>query len=203
MDTCFRAVPLLLGKMFIFRGALYMFGASTEFGNILIGRSDDGGKTWSAPTTLFRGSGGKAKAFGRHRNPQLVVEYGGRIWNTAEWGSSKNIYSAAVLSAPVDADLLDADSRDISTPTKYDKTWKGLPTGESIGTIEGCLVVFPDGKLYNVMRYDMQHMTPGYGMALVYAVNTKKLRQGFPQILYRMIFADELISSVTKRCVII
>ena len=165
--------PCFWGKIFLHGSALYMFGVSTEYGDILIGRSDDGGVTWSEPTTLFRGGGGKNGECGWHRNPQLVVEYGGRIWNTAEWGQwARGYHAPSVLSAPLDADLLDADSWEISPPVKYDRTWKGLPEGESSGNIEGTLVVFPDGKLYNVMRYDMTRTTPAFGMALIYAVDT-------------------------------
>ena len=165
--------PCFWGKMFVHHGALYMFGTSTEYGDILIGRSDDGGVTWSAPTTLFRGGNGKNGECGWHHNPQLVVEYNGRVWNTAEWGSwARGYHAPSVLSAPGDSDLLDADSWEITPPVKYDKTWKGLPEGESTGNIEGTLVVFPDGKLYNVMRYDMSRTKPSCGMALIYAVNT-------------------------------
>lgn len=47
--------PCFWGKLFIHHGKLYMFGASTEYGDLQIGCSEDGGKTWSAPTVLFRG----------------------------------------------------------------------------------------------------------------------------------------------------
>lgn len=165
--------PCFWGKMFIHRGKLYMFGASTEYGDMLIGSSSDGGKTWSAPVTLFRGCNGKNGEVGIHRNPQVVLTCGGRIWNTVEWGSwGRGYHAPMVVSAPEDADLLDPESWTFSEPVRYDKTWKGLPEGESSGNIEGTLVVFPDGGLYNVMRYDMSRTKPNYGMALIYRVNT-------------------------------
>ena len=166
--------PCFWGKLFIHHGKLYMFGASTEYGDLQIGCSEDGGKTWSAPTVLFRGSGGKNGESGWQCNPEPVVEYQGRIWYTVEWGQWERGYHApAVLSAPVDADLLNPESWVVTQPVKYDKTWKGLPPGDSTGNIEGTLAVFPDGKLYDVMRYDMTKTTPNGGMAIIYRVDTE------------------------------
>ena len=166
--------PCFWGKLFFHRGALYLFGTSTEYGDVLIGRSEDSGVTWSAPTVLLRGSNGKNGECGWHRNPQPVIPYGGRLWNTVEWGSwGRGYHAPAVLSAPLEADLLDPESWEVSAPIRYDRTWPGLPAGESTGNIEGSLVVFPDGRLYNVMRYDMTRTVPDHGMALVYAVDTE------------------------------
>lgn len=167
--------PCFWGKMFLHRGVLYMFGNSTEYGDMQIGRSTDGGKTWSAPVTIFRGSNGKNGEAGVHRTPETVLTYGGRIWNTVEWGSwARGYHAPMVVSAPEDADLLDPESWTFSEPIRYDPTWPGVPAGESTGNIEGALTVFPDGKLYNVMRFDMRKTTPNCGMALIYRVNTEQ-----------------------------
>lgn len=166
--------PCFWGKMFMHRGELYMFGTSTEYGDMLIGKSTDGGRTWSEPTVLFRGGNGKHGEPGMHRNPQPVVTYGGRIWNTVEWGSwGRDYHAPMVVSADENADLLSAESWTFSYPVRYDESWQGLPAGKSAGNIEGSLVVFPDGKLYNVMRYDMGRIEPKYGKAIIYRVNTE------------------------------
>ena len=47
--------PCFWGKMFIHRGELYMLGCSTEYGDMLIGKSSDGGVTFGMPTVLLRG----------------------------------------------------------------------------------------------------------------------------------------------------
>ncbi len=47
-------MPCFRGKMFIHRGELYMPACSTEYGDLLIGKSLDGGKTFCAPTTWTR-----------------------------------------------------------------------------------------------------------------------------------------------------
>ena len=49
--------------------------------------------------------------------------------------------------------------------------WEGGPKGESVGNIEGTLVVFPDGYLYNAKRYDITKLRPDRGLILAYKVN--------------------------------
>ena len=166
-------MPCFWGKMFIHKGELYMLSCSTEYGDLLIGKSTDGGKTFSTPTVLLRGSC-KSSVAGVHKNPQPPVEYEGRIWVTMEWGAWREGYHAAMIgSAPADEDLTDASVWLFSEPVKYDQNWKGVAQGQSTGNIEGTLVVLPDGKLYNIMRYDMVRCTPNYGLVLAYSVNTE------------------------------
>lgn len=164
--------PCFWGKMFLHRGALYMIGVSTEYGDLLIGRSDDEGVTFTEPTVLLRGGNGKNGEAGVHKNPQPVVEFDGRLWVSWEWGAWKRGYHAAsVASVPVDADLLDADSWAFAAPLQYDPTWDGVPQGESAGNIEGMLTVV-DGKLHNIMRYSMDKLARRWGLAVDYLVNT-------------------------------
>lgn len=163
--------PCFWGKMFMHGGALYMLAASTEYGDLLIGRSDDGGKSFGEPVLLLRGGGGKNREPGVHKNPQPVVEFGGRIWNTLEWGSwGRKYHAAMVMSAPADSDLLDPESWSFSEPVKYDPNWKGVPAGESAGNIEGSLCVI-NGELYNIMRYSMDKLERKYGLVVSYRVN--------------------------------
>ena len=165
--------PCFWGKMFIYQNELYMLSVSTEYGDLLIGKSTDGGKTFTEPTVLLRGSNGKNGEAGVHKNPQPLVEYAGRIWSSLEWGAWRRGYHAAmVMSAPLGSDLLDPDSWSFSQPIKYDPEWKGLPEGPSTGNIEGNLVEMRGG-LYNVMRYDMRQMKPCYGKILAYRVDTE------------------------------
>ena len=165
-------MPCFWGRMFIHDGALYMLACSTEYGDLLIGRSDDGGRSFGAPTVLMRGSG-RVNVPGVHKNPQPPVIYEGRIWETLEWGAwACGGHAAMVMSAPVDSDLLDPASWLFSEPTPYNPAWPSLPKGPSSGSIEGTLTVAPDGALLNVMRYDMRRMRPNSGCALVYRVNT-------------------------------
>lgn len=155
-------MPCFWGKLFVHKDELYMLAVSTEYGDLLIGKSIDGGKTFSAPITLLRGSNGKNGFPGVHKNPQPVVQYNGRLYNTLEWGtwgltSEKDYYHAAmVMSCDENADLLDPESWHFTPPVKYDPNWEGVAEDGIRGTIEGTITVAPDGKLYNVMRYQTQ-----------------------------------------------
>ena len=162
-------MPCFWGKMFIHKGELYMLSVSTEYGDLLIGKSEDGGKTFSAPVCLLRGANGKKGYSGIHKNPQPVVSYNGRLYNTLEWGSWLDkgyFHGAMVMSADENSDLLDPESWRFTPPVVHDLNWKGAAPDGKAGNIEGALVVAPDGKLYNYMRYQTQ----AEKKILVYAV---------------------------------
>ena len=162
--------PCFWGRLFVHRGALYMLACSTEYGDLLIGRSDDGGVSFGMPTVLLRGSSGFRQK-GVHKNPQPVMAYGGRLWITLEWGSwASGTHAAMCASVDEDADLLDASAWHFTPPVPYDPAWEGAAEGPSPGCIEGCPVVFPDGKLYNVMRYEIGGCRPSFGLACVMKV---------------------------------
>lgn len=169
-------MPCFWGKMFIHNGELYMLSCSTEYGDLLIGKSTDGGKTFSAPVTLPRGSNGKNGNEGIHKNPQNVFVYKGRLYNTLEWGNWRNkeyCHAAMVMSCDINNDLLAPENWSFSEPLKYDPSWEGTVDGEARGNIEGTLCVAPDGNLYNVMRYNIGKAIPCYGLVLAYKVNTQ------------------------------
>ena len=159
--------PCFWGKMFVHKGSLYMLAVNTEYGDLIIGRSDDGGVTFSSPSVLLRGSNGTHPK-GVHKNPQPIIEYNGRLWTTLEWGSwSSGTHAAMCASISADDDLLVPENWNFTPPVPYDPSWKGTAVGNSPGCIEGCPVVFPDGMLYNVMRYEIGNCTPSYGLAVV------------------------------------
>ena len=164
-------MPCFWGKMFIHKGELYMLSCSTEYGDLLIGKSIDGGKSFSAPVTLLRGSNGKNGGVGVHKNPQNLMVQNGHLWCTMEWGSWANkeyCHAAMVASCPVDADLLDPTSWRFSKPVKFDRFAPELEDcAVPTMTIEGTLAVDPEGRLLNIMRFGKYHN------ALVYRVNTE------------------------------
>lgn len=164
--------PCFWGKLFLHKGEVYMLSCSTEYGDLLIGKSADGGRTFCAPVTLLRGSNGKNGNTGVHKNPQPVVSFAGRLWCTLEWGSWGKMYHAPmVMSCDEEADLMDPANWHFTHPVKYNSSWPGIAKGESTGNIEGTLVVAPDGKFYNIMRYDTTKTEPQYGLVLAYEVN--------------------------------
>lgn len=77
--------PCFWGKLFLHRGRLYMLATSTEYGALLIGRSDDGGETWSAPSGLM--PAGNHDTGGPHKAPMPVIEHKGRLWTGIDYGS--------------------------------------------------------------------------------------------------------------------
>lgn len=168
--------PCFWGELFLYQNELYMLACSTENGDLLIGKSVDGGRSFCEPTVLLRGSNGKNGDAGVSKSPQPVVEHNGRIWTAMEWGSwGRNYYAPMVASAEIGSDILKAENWLFSEPVRYDPTWEGVADvkGNTVGAIEGCVVNGHDGKLYNVMRYEMRTTTPNYGRALVYGVNTE------------------------------
>lgn len=165
--------PCFWGKMFLHKGELYMLAVSTEYGDLLIGKSADKGKTFDTPTVLLRGTGNNRGA-GVHKNPQNVVYYQGRIYETLEWGSWGCAYkhAAMVMSCDENDDLLVAENWHFTPPVVYDPTWEGVAKGFANATLEGTLCVNPAGELMNVMRYQTTvHSEPKYGLVLQYRVN--------------------------------
>lgn len=165
-------MPCFWGKMFIHKGELYMLSCSTEYGDLLIGKSDDGGKTFCTPVTLLRGSNGKNGNCGIHKNPQNILRYNGRIYETLEWGTWHNTefgHAAMVMSCNEDDDLLVPENWSFSYPRTFDPDFseetRGLPNNNM--TIEGTLTLDTDGKPVNVLRYGNDK-----NQALVYKVNT-------------------------------
>lgn len=163
-------MPCFWGKLFIHKGELYMLACSTEYGDLLIGKSVDGGRSFSAPVCLLRGSNGKNGNAGVHKNPQNIVSYNGRLYASLEWGSWRNQefgHAAMVMSCDESDDLMIPDNWSFSEPLRFGhfvSELQELPLNTM--TIEGTLVVSPGGKLLDIMRFGRYHT------AIVYAVNT-------------------------------
>ncbi len=134
--------PLFWGKLFVHRGVLYILGTRHEYGDILIRRSTDGGKTWTQPTDATTGLLRKGSY---HCAPCPILIHDGRLWRSMEqyggylWGN----FGSLVISAPVDADLLDAGSWTFS---------QCLPKPSGFVWLEGNVVLNPSGNVVNVLR---------------------------------------------------
>ena len=177
--------PCFWGKLFVHRGILYMLAVSTEYGDLMIGKSTDGGRSFGIPSVLLRGSSGFRQK-GVHKNPEPVLLFGGRLWETIEWGSwASGSHAAMVASVPEDADLLDPSVWLFSEPVPYDPLWEGTAKGPSSGNIEGSLVVDPAGRLVSVMRYGIEKCIPNFGKAIIYDVDTDRPEE--PLVFERVI----------------
>lgn len=153
-------MPCFWPKMFIHKGELYVLACSTEYGDLLISKSTDGGKTFAAPTVLLRGSNGKSGNCGVHKNPQNIICHGGRLYETLEWGAWSNKeygHAAMVMSCDENEDLLVAENWSFTKPLKFDHFSPEIShLKKPVMTIEGTLTVSPDGKLLNIMRFGMR-----------------------------------------------
>ena len=172
--------PAYSPKLFMHRGETYILGCSHAYGNLMISKMLDDGKTFSEPTIIMYGVGSMRGAAhpGIHKMIQPVVEHAGRIWASMEWGcwSTPNMLAPFVVSAPSDSDLMKAESWCSSEPIVYDPSWEGTSKRmnmlkNSFGTLENCLVSVGD-KLISVARYEIEHCYPFRGRAIVYEVNT-------------------------------
>lgn len=165
-------------NIFVHDGALYMMGVGPSRQNVVITRSDDNGRTWTNPQDetngiLMRGS--------FHSSSVPVVVSGGRIWRAMETYDN-DVKTAFVMSAPADADLLQASSWTATnsiqgTAPANDEDWQfnGARISE---LIEGNVVATPDGKLYNILRASSRYTSQAAGMATV--VNENKLEISIP-----------------------
>ena len=150
-------MPCFWGKMFIHKGELYMLSCSTEYGDLLIGKSIDGGKTFSAPVCLLRGSNGKNGNNGVHKNPQNILIHNGRLYTTFEWGAWANTeycHAAAVMSCDVNDNLLVPENWSFTEPKKFEPSAPEIAhLPKNTMTIEGTSAVSPENELFNIMRF--------------------------------------------------
>lgn len=157
--------------LFLHAGALYLLGCSAEYGDIVIRRSDDGGCSWTTPADersglLFRGGPGRTPP-NYHGAPVPVLRHAGRLWRAfedcdpCEWGSG---FRACVISAPEDADLLDARQWRMTNKLRYDKETDppDFDRDGKCGWLEGNVLADPGGQLWNVLRV---HSTTPQGYA--------------------------------------
>lgn len=165
-------MPCFWGKLFVHKGELYMLSVSTEYGDLLIGKSTDGGKSFSSPVTLLRGSNGKGANSGVHKNPQNIFYHKGRIYETLEWGAWGNKegygHAAMVMSCDEDDDLLVPENWSFTEPvpfSQFSPALSDLPNDTMM--IEGTLCLSPKGELLNVMRFGKYHT------AIAFRVNTE------------------------------
>ncbi len=172
--------------LFEHRGALYLLGVDHHAGadewkwvyqllkalgmardlesNIVIRRSDDGGRTWTEPKdehtgVLMRGRYGFA--------PTAVIEHNGRLWRALNTG---------MLSAPADANLLEAASwrTSGSARSRGKEKWFG---GEVKGWGEGNAVVAPDGGVVNLAKVNYQK--PGDDHAAITHISEDGVKVAF------------------------
>jgi hypothetical protein len=106
-----------------------------------------------------------------------MAVHNGRIWRaieyatapTDQWGKR---YSAMVISAPVNADLLDANNWRKSNYLMYDSTYLD---GKFGAWLEGNVVVGPQGKMLDILRIDVPAGSDEYAAFVEISKNGKKV----------------------------
>jgi len=149
--------------LFAHNGDLYIIGVFKHYGDVIIRRSADGGRTW---TQAKNGSNGLLLKGKYHCAPVPVVAHDGRVWRAMErlreprgWPRH---FSSFMMSAPVGADLLSAESWTHSKEIAANPSWLG---GRFFGWLEGNAVPTPQGGIANMLRV---HCAGGGKAAIVH-----------------------------------
>ena len=137
--------------LFYHNGALYLMGVDGVYGKCVIRESTDGGVTWTTPTDSSNGLLFADSPY--HCAPVPVQIHNGRIWRAMEdahdpggWGDH---FRAFMMSAPVDANLLNAANWTASNRLSHDKdNWTGT------GWLEGNAVLDRQGNMLDILRVD-------------------------------------------------
>ena len=132
-------------NLFIHRDALYLMGVTKEYGHVVIQRSTDGGYHWTASILLDE--------LKYHTAPVPMLIHNKRIWRAMEATRRSRAWApcfeAFVLSASLDADLLDASVWTVSKRIAPDAAWL---EGDFGGWLEGNILLAPDGNMVNLLR---------------------------------------------------
>lgn len=138
-------------SLFVHHGALFLIGTTHHHGLIVIRRSDDGGHTWTTPTS---GESGLLTESGQyHTGPMPVLVHKGRLWRAFEdagggerWGIR---YRPMIMSTPIDADLLKRRSWTFSNYIQRDPSWMD---GRFHAWLEGNAVATPERQVVDILR---------------------------------------------------
>jgi len=153
--------------LFVHDEALYIMGVDSRHGRVVIRRSEDSGGHWTAP--LDKSTGLLLSETENHTAPVPVVVHKGRIWRAFEKCVPVQGYIPFVMSAPVDSDLLSAESWSASGLLgHFRQEWRSLITSEEAERtslakdhpafvsegrwLEGNVVVTPEDRIVDVLR---------------------------------------------------
>ncbi|MEK6793767.1 MAG: sialidase family protein [Spirochaetota bacterium] len=149
---------------FVIERAVYLIGCDRPFGDIVIFRSTDSGRTWSKAVDehsgiLFRGGEGKTAA-NFHMSPGTVLVHGSRVYKSIDDVADpdrRRGWRTMVISADMRSDLLDARSWIMSSAVLFDPDAKTFPkywfpaTHKDIPScnewLEGNMAAAPDGTI--------------------------------------------------------
>jgi hypothetical protein len=150
---------LFWASLFVHRDIAYLLGTTKQYGRITIRRSLDGGLTWSAAQDETSGLISPQGEY--HTAPTPVLEHDGRLYKAIEdaslgrnWGER---FGAMMISASVEADLLEASNWTRSNVLPREPSWL---EGKFTAWLEGNPVATPEGEVVNLLR--VQHPQGGW-----------------------------------------
>lgn len=162
-------------NLFYHNNALYIMGTNKHHGNLIIRRSTDGGRTWTIP---YNSKQGLLLEGEYHTAPVPVVIHKGRIWRAVEYATGKTNkwgerYSAVMLSAPINVDLLNAGNWTRSNHLYGDSTYLN---GNFKAWLEGNVVAKKNGSVVNVLRVHSPGLENEYSAIIHVDKKGKKIR---------------------------
>ena len=189
-------VPRLMWcTLFIVNDVVYLVGRDTKTAKLGIVKSSDYGVTWTSPD-----QGQIDTTVGSlHHAPTPAVISNGRIFiafedscnaeGVAKWNKTKRAY---VMSAPLDADLLDQDSWLKSNCVGFELSWldPNLYYSQYIGFLEGNAVAGPNGEIYVILRVESD---PTYGKACVLKLSADYSTLSFDRIIDLPVGKDKFV----------
>ena len=135
-------------NLFVLENAVYLFGVAAGRDGFRVSKSTDGGKTWTIPADA---SSGLILSGTYHTAQVPCIVSGGRVWRACEtYNDDDTSKQPFMLSAPVDADLLDAASWTVTSTVSQTSYYIGTDRISSM--IEGNAVEAPDGSVVNLIR---------------------------------------------------
>ena len=143
--------PLIWATIFEHKDNVYLMGVTKGWGDIVIYRSKDKGKTWSVPVDEQTGILAQGMF---HTGPVPVVKHNGKIWRAYEEAfdpENRRDFHALAMCADEDTDLLKASSWDRTNSIRFDAKWLNA---KNPNWLEGNIVVTPEGKLIDFMRLE-------------------------------------------------
>ncbi len=168
-----NSIVMTFCNLFIHKGELYLMGTNRGYKDVVISKSIDWGNTWSNPVDSLNGLLVKGGFY--HSAPVPVVVHNGRIWRSMEnsdnnSGANKR---ALVMSAPANADLLNASNWTLTNELSFEVPDEIKRNRDFKQWLEGNVLVDREGKVVNILRVD--ELKEGGFAAITHVNNVGKL----------------------------